>query len=114
MQSHLSGSTDEPLIVVLQLMKTHKFRGMNFKVFILLNYCLSLLQIYLSNLINLINYFTDTYSIRSCWYQIKLWINTDLPQSSNFKNKLIASGEYEKVSQTSSQQHISISEELST
>ncbi|KAH0633307.1 hypothetical protein KY284_036093 [Solanum tuberosum] len=26
MQSHLSGSTDEPLIVVLQLMKTHKFR----------------------------------------------------------------------------------------
>ncbi|KAH0716672.1 hypothetical protein KY290_012934 [Solanum tuberosum] len=51
MQSHLSGSTDEPLIVVLQLMKTHKFR---------------------------------------------------------------ASCEYEKVSQTSSQQHISISEELST
>ncbi|KAG5591001.1 hypothetical protein H5410_041515 [Solanum commersonii] len=49
MQSHLSGSTDEPLIVVLQLMKTHKFRG-----------------------------------------------------------------EYEKVSQTSSQQHISISEKLST
>ncbi|KAG5574150.1 hypothetical protein H5410_063916 [Solanum commersonii] len=49
MQSHLSGSTDEPLIVVLQLMKTHKFRG-----------------------------------------------------------------EYEKVSQTSSQKHISISEELST
>ncbi|KAG5609534.1 hypothetical protein H5410_020815 [Solanum commersonii] len=48
-QSHLSGSTDEPLIVVLQLMKTHKFRG-----------------------------------------------------------------EFEKVSQTSSQQHISISEELST
>ncbi|KAH0757749.1 hypothetical protein KY290_021242 [Solanum tuberosum] len=82
MQSHLSGSTDEPLIVVLQLMKTHKFR--------------------------------DTYYIRSCWYQTKLWINTDLPQSSDFKNKLIASGEYEKVSQTSSQQHISISEELST
>ncbi|KAH0691484.1 hypothetical protein KY289_018842 [Solanum tuberosum] len=82
MQSHLSGSTNEPLIVVLQLMKTHKFR--------------------------------DTYSIRSCWYQTKLWINTDLPQSSDFKNKLIASGEYEKVSQTSSQQHVSISEELST
>ncbi|KAG5606904.1 hypothetical protein H5410_028396 [Solanum commersonii] len=82
MQSHLSGSTDEPLIVVLQLMKTHKFR--------------------------------NTYSIHSCWYQTKLWINTDLPQSSDFKNKLIASGEYEKVSQTSSQKHISISEELST
>ncbi|KAG5605766.1 hypothetical protein H5410_027258 [Solanum commersonii] len=35
MQSHLSGSTDEPLIVVLQLMKTHKFRDLpqssNFK-----------------------------------------------------------------------------------
>ncbi|KAG5568638.1 hypothetical protein H5410_064343 [Solanum commersonii] len=56
MQSHLSGSTDEPLIVVLQLMKTHKFR--------------------------------DTYSIRSCWYQIKLWINTDLPQSSDFKTRV--------------------------
>ncbi|KAH0656971.1 hypothetical protein KY285_031853 [Solanum tuberosum] len=68
MQSHLSGSTDEPLIVVLQLMKTHKFR--------------------------------DIYSIRSCWYQTKLWINADLPQSLNFKNKLIASSEYEKVSQT--------------
>ncbi|KAK6779876.1 hypothetical protein RDI58_022060 [Solanum bulbocastanum] len=72
MQSHLSGSTNEPLIVVLQLMQTHKFRGMNLKIIILFNSGLSLLQIYLSNLITLINYFTDTYFIRSCWYQTKL------------------------------------------
>ncbi|KAK4731266.1 hypothetical protein R3W88_024254 [Solanum pinnatisectum] len=57
MQSHLSGSTDEPLIVVLQLMKTHNFR--------------------------------DTYSIRSCWYQTKLWINAYLPQSSDNIYKVV-------------------------
>ncbi|KAG5585028.1 hypothetical protein H5410_045462 [Solanum commersonii] len=68
MQSHLSGSTDEPLIVVLQLMKTHKFRA--------------------------------TYSIRSCWYQTKLWINEDLSQSSDFKNKLIASEVLQLIGKT--------------
>ncbi|KAH0693272.1 hypothetical protein KY290_021467 [Solanum tuberosum] len=82
-QPHLTGSAYEPLIVVCQLMKAHKFR--------------------------------ENYSVRSCWYQTKIWINPNLPQPTEFKDRLISSCDYkyERLSQTSSQKHHSITDELS-
>ncbi|KAM3284847.1 hypothetical protein P3S67_023646 [Capsicum chacoense] len=58
--------------------------------------------------------FRDVYSIRSCWYQTKLWINPSLPQSIAFKSRLNAkcASNYERLSQTSSQQCYSITDEL--
>ncbi|KAM3398011.1 hypothetical protein P3S68_001525 [Capsicum galapagoense] len=81
-QPYLSASTEEHLIVVLQFMKVQKFR--------------------------------DVYSVRSCWYQTKLWINPSLPQSIAFKSRLNAAcySNYERLSQTSSQQCYSITDEL--
>ncbi|KAH0650218.1 hypothetical protein KY284_030130 [Solanum tuberosum] len=61
-QPHLTGSADEALIVVCQLMKAHKFR--------------------------------ENYSVRSCWYQTKIWINPNLPQPTEFKDRLISSCDY--------------------
>ncbi|KAG5610169.1 hypothetical protein H5410_021450, partial [Solanum commersonii] len=42
------------------------------------------------------------YSIRSCWYQTKIWINPNLPQPTEFKDRLISSCDYkyERLSQT--------------
>ncbi|XP_019267591.1 PREDICTED: replication protein A 70 kDa DNA-binding subunit A-like [Nicotiana attenuata] len=81
-QLHLNESTDEPLIVVFQHMKTQKFRG--------------------------------NYSVRSCWYQTKIWINSTLPQSIDFKSRLLGARQsnIERITQTSSQQSYSVRDEL--
>ncbi|XP_047264098.1 uncharacterized protein LOC107865551 [Capsicum annuum] len=56
----------------------------------------------------------NVYSVCSCWYQTKLWINPSLPQSIAFKSRLNATcaSNYERLSQTSSQQCYSIMDEL--
>ncbi|XP_015163399.1 uncharacterized protein [Solanum tuberosum] len=76
---HLCGSANEPLIIVLQLVKAFKFR--------------------------------ENYYVHSC-RQSKLWINPNLPQPTDFKNRLVASSgsKHERIFQTNSQH---ISDELS-
>nr|XP_009776561.1 PREDICTED: uncharacterized protein LOC104226310 isoform X1 [Nicotiana sylvestris]XP_009776562.1 PREDICTED: uncharacterized protein LOC104226310 isoform X1 [Nicotiana sylvestris]XP_009776563.1 PREDICTED: uncharacterized protein LOC104226310 isoform X1 [Nicotiana sylvestris] len=34
--------------------------------------------------------YRGNYSVRSCWYQTKIWINSTLPQSIEFKSRLLA------------------------
>ncbi|KAH0674584.1 hypothetical protein KY284_025671 [Solanum tuberosum] len=75
-QPHLCESADEPLIVVMQLMKVHKLR--------------------------------ENYYVHDCWYETKLWINSNLPQPTDFKNRLVVScgPKFERIFQTNPQQHI--------
>nr|XP_009762337.1 PREDICTED: uncharacterized protein LOC104214377 [Nicotiana sylvestris] len=58
--------------------------------------------------------FRGNYSVRSCWYQTKIWINSTLPQSIDFKSRLLAARQsnIERITQTSSQQIYSVRDEL--
>ncbi|XP_070037825.1 uncharacterized protein [Nicotiana tomentosiformis] len=58
--------------------------------------------------------FRGNYSVRSCWYQTKIWINSTLPQSIDFKSRLLAARQsnFERITQTSSQQSYSVRDEL--
>nr|XP_016509097.1 PREDICTED: replication protein A 70 kDa DNA-binding subunit A-like isoform X3 [Nicotiana tabacum] len=54
------------------------------------------------------------YRVRSCWYQTKIWINSTLPQSIEFKSRLLAprQSNIERIIRTSSQQSYSVRDEL--
>nr|XP_016456325.1 PREDICTED: uncharacterized protein LOC107780311 [Nicotiana tabacum] len=54
------------------------------------------------------------YSVRSCWYHTKIWINSTLPQSIDFKSRLLAAHQsnIERITRTSSQQSYSVRDEL--
>ncbi|XP_070006278.1 replication protein A 70 kDa DNA-binding subunit B-like isoform X2 [Nicotiana sylvestris] len=58
--------------------------------------------------------FRGNYSVRSCWYQTKIWINPTLPQSTEFKSRFLAvrQSNFERITQTSSQQSYSVRDEL--
>ncbi|XP_075102805.1 replication protein A 70 kDa DNA-binding subunit B-like [Nicotiana tabacum] len=58
--------------------------------------------------------FRGNYSVRSCWYQTKIWINSTLPQSIDFKSRLLAARQsnFERITQISSQQSYSVRDEL--
>nr|XP_016509099.1 PREDICTED: replication protein A 70 kDa DNA-binding subunit A-like isoform X5 [Nicotiana tabacum] len=58
--------------------------------------------------------YRGNYSVRSCWYQTKIWINSTLPQSIEFKSRLLAprQSNIERIIRTSSQQSYSVRDEL--
>ncbi|XP_070004394.1 uncharacterized protein [Nicotiana sylvestris] len=58
--------------------------------------------------------YRGNYSVRSCWYASKIWINPTFPQFIDFKSTLDAAlqSNYESLTQTSSQQSYSIRDEL--
>nr|XP_016509422.1 PREDICTED: replication protein A 70 kDa DNA-binding subunit A-like [Nicotiana tabacum] len=58
--------------------------------------------------------YRGNYSMRSCWYASKIWINPTFPQFIDFKSRLDAAlqSNYESLTQTSSQQSHSIRDEL--
>ncbi|XP_009770498.2 replication protein A 70 kDa DNA-binding subunit B-like [Nicotiana sylvestris] len=58
--------------------------------------------------------YQGNYSVRSCWYASKIWINPTFPQFIDFKSRLDAAlqSNYESLTQTSSQQSYSIRDEL--
>ncbi|XP_075078433.1 replication protein A 70 kDa DNA-binding subunit B-like isoform X1 [Nicotiana tabacum] len=58
--------------------------------------------------------YRGNYSVRSCWYQTKIWINSTLPQSIEFKSRLLAARQsnIERITRTSSQQSYSVTDEL--
>ncbi|KAM3221061.1 hypothetical protein P3L10_020329 [Capsicum annuum] len=90
---HLDKSTDKPVIVVMQLIKAHKFK--------------------------------EKFSVHNFWTASKLWINPELPEVADFIfryfNKLqymrvedVHGDKSERISQLSSQQSYSISDELAS
>uniref|UniRef100_M1AA20 Transposase n=1 Tax=Solanum tuberosum TaxID=4113 RepID=M1AA20_SOLTU len=50
----------------------------------------------------------ENYYVHSCWDETKLWINSNLPQPTDFKNRLVAScgPKFERIFQTNPQQYI--------
>ncbi|KAM3270136.1 hypothetical protein P3S67_030042 [Capsicum chacoense] len=81
---HLDKSTDKPVIVVMQLIKAHKFK--------------------------------EKFSVRNFWTASKLWINLELPEVADFISRFmyVHGDKSERISQLSSQQSYSISDELAS
>ncbi|XP_019251001.1 PREDICTED: uncharacterized protein LOC109229910 [Nicotiana attenuata] len=94
--THLEGSPHQPVIVVMQLIKAHKFKANILCVILGMPQSSGLTRIFLN--------------------ASKLWINPDLPQVFDFKSRLASVNEANsfRISQIPSQRSYSVSDELAT